>query len=313
MVGVPRGDKPPRRRPQLQKGIIILPSAFTLGNLFFGLFAMVTASRGDFLWAGWYIVFAAILDFADGRIARFTRTGTSFGAELDSLVDAISFGVAPAFIIFQLFLTETTWGWLLSFVYVTSMVVRLARFNVEQTGGAKIHFHGLPSPTAGLILASYYPFSQTPFFAEQLAHLPWPQIMGVIIVIVSVLMVSNVPYPPVPRIGFRTRQGIFNTIFISTLIILAFTVPRYYFFSASVIYTAWFLLKSIFQGLRDRLPERDPLLDEEEYDEENEARTVDYRDVAPMRFQKKRRPRRRKKKGPGKGGGQPPRTPETPE
>lgn len=291
MVRNPRDDRPPR----LQKGIIILPSAFTLGNLFFGLFAMVTAARGDFVWAGWYIVFAAILDFADGRIARFTRTGSSFGAELDSLVDAISFGVAPAFILFQLFLTETAWGWVLSFVYVTAMVVRLARFNVEQTGGAKTQFHGLPSPTAGLILATYYPFSQTPFFQEQLAHLPWPQIMGVITVIVSVLMVSHVPYSPVPRIGFRTRKGLFNAAFLSTLIVLAITLPRYYFFTASVIYTCWYVVKSIFQGLRDRLPERDPLLDEDEEDEDGEVRSVDYRDVAPARFKKRRRPRRPKK------------------
>ena len=69
-------DDAPRRRPQLRQGIIILPSAFTLGNLFFGIYALVTAARGDLLWAGWFIVFAAILDLADGRIARFTRTGS---------------------------------------------------------------------------------------------------------------------------------------------------------------------------------------------------------------------------------------------
>jgi CDP-diacylglycerol--serine O-phosphatidyltransferase len=303
VVGPQGREKDPRRRPQLQKGIIILPSAFTLGNLFFGFYAMVTAARGDLAWAGWYIVFAAILDFADGRVARFTRTGSSFGAELDSLVDAISFGVAPAFILYQLFLTETAWGWVLCFVYVTAMVVRLARFNVEQSGGAKTHFHGLPSPTAGLILATWYPFSQTPFFGAQLAFLPWPQIMGVTTVIVSVLMVSHVPYPLIPRIGFRTRKGVFNTAFLSTLIVLAITVPGYYFFSASVIYTFWHLLKSVFLGLRDRLPERDPLLDEDE-EEDGEARSLDYREVAPRRFRKARKPRRRKKKsGGGESGG----------
>jgi len=163
-------DRPPRRRPQLQRGIIILPSAFTLGNLFFGVFALVSAAQGDLIWAAWYIVFAAILDFADGRVARFTRTGSAFGAELDSLVDAISFGVAPGFIIYQQFLTETAWGWILAYVYITAIVVRLARFNVEQGGEAKTHFHGLPSPTAGVILATFYPFTQTPFFRAQLGR-----------------------------------------------------------------------------------------------------------------------------------------------
>jgi CDP-diacylglycerol--serine O-phosphatidyltransferase len=192
MNETPPGDRTTKRRPQLQRGIIILPSAFTLGNLFFGIFAMVTAAQGDLIWAAWYIVFASIFDFADGRIARFTRTGSSFGAELDSLVDAISFGVAPGFIIYQQFLTETAWGWILSFVYVTAIVVRLARFNVEQGGEAKTHFHGLPSPTAGVILATFYPFSQTPYFQAQLSDLPWPSIMGVLTVVISVLMVSHI-------------------------------------------------------------------------------------------------------------------------
>ena len=120
----------PVRPGGLQRGIIILPSAFTLGNLFFGLFAMVAAARGDFQWAAWCIVFAAILDLLDGRIARFTRTGSRFGAELDSLVDAISFGVAPAFIMYHLFFADQSWAWILSFLYVTAAVVRLARFNV---------------------------------------------------------------------------------------------------------------------------------------------------------------------------------------
>ncbi len=291
----------PRPRPQLQRGIIILPSAFTLGNLFFGISALVSASRGDFVWAGWYIVFAAILDFADGRIARFTRTGSSFGAELDSLVDAISFGVVPGFILYRIFLTETAWGWVLSFVYITAVVIRLARFNVEQGGEAKTHFHGLPSPTAGLILSTFYPFSQTPFFQAQLADLPWPQIMGVMTVIVSVLMVSHIPYALVPRIGFRTRRGLFNTALILTLLGLAITIPRYYFFTATVLYTAWSLVRSILMGLWERLPERDPLLDEEEEEDDSvaEVRELDYSDVAPERRRPFRGSKPRSSREPG--------------
>ena len=85
--------RPPRA--SLQRGVIILPSAFTLGNLFFGMYAIVASTRGDFIWSAWFIVWAGILDLLDGRVARFTRTGSKFGAELDSLVDAVSFGVAP--------------------------------------------------------------------------------------------------------------------------------------------------------------------------------------------------------------------------
>ena len=114
MVGVPRGEGAPRRRPQLQKGIIILPSAFTMANLFFGVWAIVSAAEGQLIWAGWFIIFSGILDMLDGRIARFTRTGSGFGAELDSLVDAISFGVAPGLILYYQFYSVGTWSWLIS-------------------------------------------------------------------------------------------------------------------------------------------------------------------------------------------------------
>ncbi len=312
MLNTRKGEETGRGRPQLQRGIIILPSAFTLGNLFFGIYALITAARGDLVWAGWFIVFAACLDFADGRIARFTRTGSAFGAELDSLVDAISFGVAPGFILYSLFLSDTAWAWLLSFVYVTAVVVRLARFNVEQGGEAKKHFHGLPSPTAGLILATFYPFSQTPFFQANLADLPWPQIMGVVTVIVSVLMVSHVPYAVVPRIGVRTPRGLFNTAFILTLLFLAVSIPRYYFFPATVIYTSWSLIRSILLGLWERMPDLDPLLDRDDEEDEDEGgaevREVDYSDVAPERKKRRRRPRRKKKPAPedprGESGGE---------
>ena len=122
---------------RLRKGIIILPSAFTLGNLFFGLYSMVSVARGDLISAGWVVLYAGRLATLDGKIARFTRTGTRFGAELDSLVDAISFGVAPSFIMFELFFADAQWSWTLSFVFVAATVVRLARFNLEEGGEAK--------------------------------------------------------------------------------------------------------------------------------------------------------------------------------
>ena len=98
-------------RGPLQRGVIILPSAFTLGNLFLGIWAIVAASRREFNAAAWLIVWAAVLDTFDGRVARYTQTGSRFGEELDSLVDAISFGVAPALIIYFTFLGSTPWGW----------------------------------------------------------------------------------------------------------------------------------------------------------------------------------------------------------
>ena len=282
----PEGRRSLLSQVQLQRGVIILPSAFTLGNLFFGVFAIVAATRGDFAWAAWYIVFAGILDMLDGRVARFTRTGSAFGAELDSLVDAVSFGVAPALITYQLYFVEGAWSWTLSFVYIAGVVVRLARFNVEQAGRAKSHFIGLPSPTAGLILATYYPFSQTAFFQAYLVHLPWPRLLGIGMVLLAVLMLSHIPYPVVPRIGFRTRRGLLTTAVMAACLMAAVVYPREFIFPFLVTYTALGLVRSVGLGLLDRLPDRDPLIDEGE-DEEDEAgaelRTLDYGEVAPNR------------------------------
>ncbi len=276
---------PPRAGPRqtLQRGVIILPSAFTLGNLFFGLYAIVAASRGDMVWAGWFIIFAGTLDMLDGRIARLTRTGSKFGAELDSLVDAISFGVAPGYIMYHLFFSDTQWSWTLSYVYVTAVVVRLARFNVEAGGDQKRYFHGLPSPAAGMLLASFYPFSQTPFFEVYLSDRPWGQIIAVGMVLIGVLLVSHVPYAKVPRIGLRGARGITNTVLVLGGLFAALAVPRYFFFPMLLLYASWGLIKSVLLGLLDRLPGGDPLLEDDDQDEdhEREARRIDYAELGP--------------------------------
>jgi CDP-diacylglycerol--serine O-phosphatidyltransferase len=276
-----RAPRPPRRE-TLQRGVIILPSAFTLGNLFFGIHAIVAATRGDLSWAGWSIVFAGILDMLDGRIARFTRTGSRFGAELDSLVDAISFGVAPGYILYQLYFSDTQWSWTLSYVYITAVVVRLARFNIEQGGEAKRYFHGLPSPAAGMLLASFYPFSRTTFFQTYLAGMPWPKITGVSVVLLGVLLVSHIPYAKVPRIGLRTARGLATTAFVLACMIAAIVVPQYFFFTFLLLYIVWGLVKSVLLGLLERLPGGDPLLDEEEDDDDSGARELDYRALGPL-------------------------------
>ena len=119
------------RRRRLQRGVIIIPSAFTLGNVFFGVFAMVMASRGAYEWAAWFIVFAGILDTFDGgwpfhahRLALRRRTRLAGRRR--------RFGVAPAMVMYQLYWADGSWSWLLSYLFVTAVVVRLARFNVEQ-------------------------------------------------------------------------------------------------------------------------------------------------------------------------------------
>jgi CDP-diacylglycerol---serine O-phosphatidyltransferase len=280
-------------RPRLRRGVIIVPSALTLGNLFFGIWAIVSATRGEFERAAWLIVFAGIADTLDGRVARVTQTGSRFGEELDSLVDAISFGVAPALIIYHLFLVDGAWGWIAAFFYVSSAVVRLARFNVEQAGHAKVAFHGLPSPSAGMTLATFYPFSQTPFFASYLEGFRWPELMIGLMIVLGLLMMSHVLYPVVPKFGFRSRRGIINGVFLMTMITLALTVPSYFFFPALVGYVTYGVGKAMVLGFFERMPDEDLLLDEEPGDEAGaELRDIDYRELSPWQRFRLQRPRR---------------------
>ncbi|MBI4539997.1 MAG: CDP-diacylglycerol--serine O-phosphatidyltransferase [Gemmatimonadetes bacterium] len=281
-MSVPRAE-----RRHLQRGIIILPSAFTLASLFMGTWAIITANRGDLASAGWFIVIAAVLDMLDGRVARFTRTGSTFGAELDSIVDGISFGVAPAVIMYHLYLADSHWSWVVAYLYVTGTVVRLARFNVEQGGQAKVHFHGLPSPTAGMTLATFYPFSQTEFFSRYLADLPWPMIMTVLMMLLAALMVSHVPYPVFPKFSFRSGRGLLNLAVFLTAVAAAVVAPALSFFPVLITYIVWALFKSVLLGFVDRLPERDPLLDVDEDGADEaaaELRAIEYEELAPVRF-----------------------------
>ena len=178
----------------VRKVVVVMPSAFTLGNLFFGMWSMVYASQGRFAWAGWFIVFAGILDMLDGRIARISQTGSRFGAELDSLVDVISFGVAPAMLMYFLeFRDAGRFGWLICFLYVSAVALRLARFNVL-AGAAppSSWFTGMPSPSAGMTLAVYYPFSQTDWYSRSMLYLNFEQQgLAVLMLLLALLMVRD--------------------------------------------------------------------------------------------------------------------------
>lgn len=269
-------------RRHLQRGVIVLPSAFTLGNLFLGIWAIVSAARGSFETAGWLIVAAAFADMFDGRIARFTSTGSEFGEQLDSLVDAVSFGVAPALIVLFNFHGDDGWSWVLAFFYVGAAIIRLARFNVEQAGSAKVAFHGLPSPTAGVTLATFYAFTETPLFAALFPDASISLISGWLLMGVGGLMVSNVLYPVVPRLTVRTWGGRLAVLLVFASIFAAFTAPEYFFFLMSITYITYGLVRTVVLGFLDRLPERDPLIDEE--GDEGEVREIDYGEI-------RRRPR----------------------
>ena len=246
----------PAPRPPRQV-VVVLPSAFTLGNLFFGMWAIVSAAQGNFLWAGWFIVFAGILDMLDGRVARLSGTGTRFGAELDSLVDLTSFGVAPALVMYHLeFAAVGRFGWVLCFLYVVAAAVRLARFNVAAqtkpptTGG---WFRGLPSPSAGMTLAVYYPFTQTDAYHESLRYLQFDQQgLAFLMLVLGALMVSSIPYPKFPPIGFRSRTGLLGLLIHLALLTGALLAPREFLFPLGLAYAAFGLIRAAILGWLER-------------------------------------------------------------
>jgi CDP-diacylglycerol--serine O-phosphatidyltransferase len=267
---IPRS--PRFRRPNMRGVVVVMPSAFTLGNLFFGFWSMVNASQGNFLWAGWFLVFAGILDMLDGRIARRANAGTRFGAELDSLVDAISFGVAPAvFMYFLEFQTAGRFGWVICYIYVVAVTVRLARFNILAHGKPHSNwFIGLPSPSAGMTLATYYAFSRTEWYQASLAYLDLQKEgLVILILLLSALMVSNVKYPKFPGIGFKSVRGIAGAIFNIALLVGGLTIPEYVLFPLGMTYMAYGLLRATILGLLER--EEPEELDDEAHEPVAEA------------------------------------------
>ncbi|HEX8830717.1 MAG TPA: CDP-diacylglycerol--serine O-phosphatidyltransferase [Longimicrobium sp.] len=271
----------PQRRRRLRRGIVILPSAFTLGNLFLGIWAIIEASRGNAWDAGWLIVLAAVMDMFDGRIARFTATGSPFGEELDSLVDAVSFGVAPALLLYFTFFRDSPaeWSWVVCFLYIVAAILRLARFNIEQAGTDKTSFHGLPSPISGACLATFYAFTTTPVWDRFFSRVPLPRAAGWLALVVGVLMVSNVLYPVVPRFSIRTWGGRLAFFLAFASVVAAFTVPQYFFFPMSILYITYGLVSTVIAGLEERLPDEDPMI----LEEPEEMRELDYDEMRPRR------------------------------
>ena len=264
-----------------RRAVVLIPNAFTLGNLFFGFWSIIAAIRGDFSLAAWLIFVAGVADAIDGRIARFARTGSPFGTELDSLIDLVSFGVAPGVLAYRLLLeTGGDWGWTLAFIYVAAVAVRLARFNIEQGGEARLHFHGLPSPSAGIALSSFYPFSQTPFFNQHLADWPWTQLLGAYMIVLAGLMLSHVIYAKIPRLSIRTAAGRAGIAFVLICIALLIWDPRLVVFPVALAYITYGIVRTTVLGLLDRLPERDPLT-EELSAEDADSRDLEYEGMQP--------------------------------
>ncbi len=184
----PESLEPPRRRP---RGIYLLPNAFTTAALFSGFFAIVQAMNLRFDLAVYAIFVSMVLDSLDGRVARMTGTQSDFGAEYDSLADMVSFGAAPALVIYEWSLRGLgRWGWLAAFVYVAGAALRLARFNTNLAIVDKRFFQGIPSPAAAAIVVGFvWVFDDLRYNGLDFAWASW-----VVTIYAGLSMVSNSPF-----------------------------------------------------------------------------------------------------------------------
>ncbi len=181
--------------------IYVLPNLMTTGNLFCGFFAVIYSIQADFLTAAYAIVAAAVFDTLDGRLARLTRSTSKFGAEYDSLCDLVSFGVAPAILLYQWALNPFgRLGWIACFLFCACGALRLARFNVQANVVEKNYFQGLPIPmAAGIVASSVLAFQD----------LEWESLGSITLLVMTILlafvMVSNFRYRSFKDLDLKQR------------------------------------------------------------------------------------------------------------
>ena len=184
------GDEPISAKPT-RRGIYLLPNLLTTGALFAGFYAIVQAMNGRFEQAAIAIFIAMVLDGLDGRVARLTNTQSAFGAEYDSLSDMVSFGVAPALVMYSFALKSMgKLGWIAAFVFCAAAALRLARFNTLLAVQDKRWFLGLPSPAAAALLAGYV----WVMVDNRIPGLDLPWLAWLITVFAGLSMISNLRY-----------------------------------------------------------------------------------------------------------------------
>lgn len=220
-MGLVRDPSRPRRRiPPLRKGVYILPNLFTTGGLFAGFYSIIATLNHDYRLAAIMILVSMLCDVLDGRIARLTRSASSFGMQYDSLADMIAFGVAPGILVYTWALRPWgRWGWLAATLYVTCGALRLARFNVQVGSVERRHFLGLPIPAGAAVIAStvllyYYLNGQ----GDPNKHI----LMLLLIYAVAALMVSEFRYFSFKEIKLHRRHPF--PVLVALIVLIMFTI-----------------------------------------------------------------------------------------
>jgi len=221
-----------------KRGVIVylLPNLFTTANLFLGFFSIVASTRAvqseQWVAAAVAIMIAALADGIDGRVARMTKTESHFGEQYDSMSDLVSFGVAPAILVFEWALSPYgKFGWMAAFLFLTCAALRLTRFNVLKQSDEKRYFQGLPSPVAASIAASAVLFHEQvkPFSGKDLYII-------FVMVFLAITMVSTIRYRSFKDLKIKSQEGFGYLLIIIMILMLLTMEPEVLIFPVGVLY-----------------------------------------------------------------------------
>ena len=219
------------------RGIYLLPSILTTFGMFAGFYSIIASINGDFTLAAISIMVAMLWDALDGRVARLTNTQSDFGAQYDSLADLVSFGVAPALLVYEWSLSDLgRIGWLAAFIFLACAALRLARFNTQIGASDKRYFQGLPSPAAAGVIASmiWLKFWKFEYFDFGIVSLSYYVGVGITIVC-ALLMVSNVRYYSFKELDSKKASFRFLLAIVLSLIVLL-SKPNIFLFTGFFVY-----------------------------------------------------------------------------
>lgn len=226
-----------------ERGIYVLPSLFTTAGLFAGFYGLIAAVQGRFELAAWALIVAAIFDMLDGRVARLLHAESDFGAQYDSMCDMLSFGIAPAVLMYMWALTPLhKAGWLAAFLIAACAALRLARFNIELSTQSKRYFNGLPTPAAAMLIATAVLFHEN----ANLNPIPW--LWFVISVTLAWLMVSRVPFFAGKDVDLKKRRPAVTLLIMLAVIAFIMIDPHTFLFVVAMAY----ILHGILLGMTGR-------------------------------------------------------------
>lgn len=237
-----------RRVPQIKIRISLLPGILTTVNVLCGFYAVVWVLKGKFFPAAVAIIVAAGVDALDGRVARLTKTTSEFGVEFDSLADVVSFGIAPALLSYSwAFSSFGRLGWVVAFAYLICAVLRLARFNTRCKTVEPKYFLGLPTPAAGLFVAT----SVTLLDGEAPGSF-FKGLFFLMLLLVSYLMVSNIRYRSFKELDFAKMHPFGTMTIVVVIVIIIASLPDTTPFLIVLTYLAWGVCESLWLKRREK-------------------------------------------------------------